>query len=73
MLTDGHGTALVVSLTGGNCNDVPQLMPLLEAVPPAQGRVLGPTLQDVRRDRREQGESAQPSRSSLSDSHCSQH
>ncbi len=29
----------MVSLTGGNRNDVTQLMPLLEAVPPVRGRV----------------------------------
>jgi transposase len=28
-----------MSLTGGNRNDVTQLMPLLEAVPPVRGRV----------------------------------
>ncbi|TDB94881.1 IS5 family transposase [Actinomadura sp. 7K534] len=39
LLTDGHGTPLAVSLTGGNRNDVTQLMPLLEAVPPVRGRV----------------------------------
>ncbi|WP_160573663.1 IS5 family transposase [Actinomadura physcomitrii] len=39
LLTDGNGIPLVVSLTGGNRNDVTQLMPLLEAVPPVRGRV----------------------------------
>src|SRR5262249_24744292 len=42
VLTDGHGTPLAVSLTGGNRNDVTQLMPLLEAVPPARGPVRRP-------------------------------
>ncbi len=39
MLTDGHGTPLALSLTGGNRNDVTQLMPLLDRVPPVRGRV----------------------------------
>ncbi len=39
MLTDGHGTPLAVALTGGNRNDVTQLMPLLDKVPPVRGRV----------------------------------
>ncbi|MET9348877.1 IS5 family transposase [Streptomyces termitum] len=33
LITDGHGTPLAVILTGGNRNDVTQLMPLLDAVP----------------------------------------
>ncbi|WTN15327.1 IS5 family transposase [Streptomyces canus] len=39
VLTDGHGTPLAVLLTGGNRNDVTQLLPLLDAVPPVRGRV----------------------------------
>ncbi|MEU4654964.1 IS5 family transposase [Streptomyces sp. NPDC023723] len=39
VITDGHGTPLAVLLTGGNRNDVTQLMPLLDAVPPVRGRV----------------------------------
>ncbi|WP_168221452.1 IS5 family transposase [Actinomadura sp. WMMA1423] len=39
VLTDGHGTPLALSLTGGNRNDVTQLMPLLDRVPPVRGRV----------------------------------
>jgi hypothetical protein len=31
VITDGNGIPLAVSLTGGNRNDVLQLMPLLEA------------------------------------------
>ncbi|WP_412103984.1 IS5 family transposase [Streptomyces californicus] len=38
LITDGHGTPLAVVLTGGNRNDVTQLMPLLDAVPPVRGR-----------------------------------
>ncbi|MGV9847149.1 IS5 family transposase [Streptomyces fungicidicus] len=38
LITDGHGTPLAVILTGGNRNDVTQLMPLLGAVPPVRGR-----------------------------------
>jgi transposase len=38
VITEGHGIPLAVSLTGGNRNDVTQLMPLIEAVPPVRGR-----------------------------------
>ena len=38
MLTEGGGIPLAVSLTGGNRNDVTQLLPLLAAVPPVRGR-----------------------------------
>ncbi|MFE2536670.1 IS5 family transposase [Streptomyces sp. NPDC059371] len=38
LITDGHGTPLAVILTGGNRNDVTQLMPLLDAIPPVRGR-----------------------------------
>ncbi|MDQ0808380.1 transposase [Streptomyces sp. B3I7] len=34
MITDGHGTPLAILLTGGNRNDVTQLLPLLDAIPP---------------------------------------
>lgn len=39
LITDGHGTPLAVILTGGNRNDVTQLMPLLDAIPPVKGCV----------------------------------
>ncbi|MFD5779187.1 IS5 family transposase [Streptomyces sp. NPDC126933] len=39
LITDGHGTPLAVILTGGNRNDVTQLMPLIDAIPPVRGRV----------------------------------
>jgi IS5 family transposase len=39
VITDGNGIPLAVSLTGGNRNDVLQLMPLIEAVPPVRGKV----------------------------------
>lgn len=38
-ITDGHGTPQAVLLSGGNRNDVTQLIPLLEAIPPVRGRV----------------------------------
>jgi transposase len=38
VITEGHGIPLAVSLTGGNRNDVTQLIPLLQAVPPVRGR-----------------------------------
>jgi transposase len=36
VLTDGHGTPLAVSPVGGNRDDVTQLIPLLDEVPPVQ-------------------------------------
>jgi len=38
VITEGHGIPLQVSLTGGNRNDVTQLMPLIDALPPVRGR-----------------------------------
>lgn len=38
MITDGGGIPLAVTLTGGNRNDVTQLMPLIEAIPPIRGK-----------------------------------
>ena len=34
LITDAHGIPLAVTLTGGNRNDVTQLIPLIEALPP---------------------------------------
>ncbi len=39
LLVDGQGIPLAVSLTGGNRNDVTQLLPLLDKIPPVAGRV----------------------------------
>lgn len=39
ILTDGQGIPLAVSLTGGNRNDVTQLLPLLDKVPAVAGVV----------------------------------
>ncbi|TDD44986.1 hypothetical protein E1286_25385 [Nonomuraea terrae] len=39
VITEGGGIPLAVSLTGGNRNDVTQLMPLIKAIPPVRGRV----------------------------------
>ncbi|MFI1995332.1 IS5 family transposase [Actinoplanes sp. NPDC020271] len=38
LITDAGGVPLAVLLTGGNRNDVTQLIPLLEAVPPIRGK-----------------------------------
>jgi hypothetical protein len=37
MITETHGIPLAVSLTGGQRNDVTQLMPLIAAIPPVRG------------------------------------
>ena len=42
-VTDGQGIPLAVSLTGGNRNDVTQLLPLLDKVPADAGGVGRPT------------------------------
>jgi hypothetical protein len=38
VICDATGIPLAVTLTGGNRNDVTQLMPLLQAVPPIRGK-----------------------------------
>jgi hypothetical protein len=38
VITEAHGIPLAVSLTGGNRNDITQLMPLSGAIPPVRGR-----------------------------------
>jgi len=38
VLTEAHGIPLVASLTGGNRNDVTQLIPLITAIPHVKGR-----------------------------------
>ena len=38
LICDGGGIPLAVTLTGGNRNDVTQLIPLVDAVPPVRGR-----------------------------------
>jgi transposase len=39
LLTDSHGIPLAISLTGGNRNDITQLLPLLDGVMPVSGKV----------------------------------
>ncbi|MGW4126473.1 IS5 family transposase [Nocardia sp. NPDC004711] len=38
LITEGHGIPLAVTLTGGNRNDVTELMALIEAIPSVRGR-----------------------------------
>jgi transposase len=38
LIACGRGTPLAVSLTGGNRNDITQLVPLLDAIPSVRGR-----------------------------------
>lgn len=38
LLIDACGVPLAVRITGANCADITQLLPLLEAIPPVQGR-----------------------------------
>ena len=39
LLVDGTGIPLACTLTGGNRNDITQLIPLLERIPPVRGKV----------------------------------
>ena len=39
MLVDAGGIPLAVTLTGGNRNDVTQLLPLIDGVAPVRGRI----------------------------------
>ncbi len=39
LIVDGHDTPLAALLTGGNRNDVTQLLPLLDAIPPVRGQI----------------------------------
>src|SRR5689334_15791140 len=39
LIADANGTPLACLLTSGNANDVTQLLPLVEAVPPIRGTV----------------------------------
>jgi transposase len=52
VLTDAQGVPLAVLVTGAHRHDVPQLLPLLEAIPPVRGKRGRPR----RRPRRVQGE-----------------
>lgn len=38
VIVEAHGIPLAAMLTGGNRNDVPQLIPLIRAVPPIRGK-----------------------------------
>ena len=39
VLTDAHGIPLVATLTAANRNDITELLPLVDAMPPVRGRV----------------------------------
>ncbi len=39
LLVDGSGVPLAVTLTGGNRNDVTQLLPLIDGVAPVRGKI----------------------------------
>src|SRR6266498_895814 len=38
LIACGRGTPLAASLTGGNRNDITQMLPLVDAIPPVRGR-----------------------------------
>jgi hypothetical protein len=39
LIACGRGTPLTVGLTGGNRNDITQMIPLVDAIPPVRGRL----------------------------------
>jgi transposase len=39
LITDSAGVPLAISLTGGNRNDVTQLLPLIDGIGPVKGKV----------------------------------
>jgi len=39
LIACGHGTPLAATLTGANRNDVSELIPLVDAIPPVRGRL----------------------------------
>jgi hypothetical protein len=51
VIVEAHGIPLATTLTGGNRNDVTQLIPLIQAVPPIRGK-RGQPLRRPRRDPR---------------------
>jgi transposase len=51
LLVDGSGLPLAWTLTGGNRNDITELLVLLDAVPPVRGRVGRPRRRPDRRRR----------------------
>jgi transposase len=57
-LTCGRGTPLALSLSGGNHNDILELLPLVDAIPPVRGKRGRPR----RRPRRLLGDGAYHSR-----------
>lgn len=48
LITDSAGVPLAISLTGGNRNDVTQLLPLVDGVGPVAGKVGRPRKRSVR-------------------------
>jgi Transposase DDE domain len=47
LLVDATGIPLAWTLTGGNPNDITQLVPLVDRVPPVRGRVGRPRWQEI--------------------------
>jgi hypothetical protein len=56
LITDAHGTPLAVTLTGGNRNDITELIALVDAVPAIRG-VVGRPRRYARRLYADQGNS----------------
>jgi transposase len=62
LICDGRGIPLAIELTGANCHDSTQALPLLDAIPPLQGlrgrprcrpdRILGDRAYDAEKIRR---------------------
>jgi len=63
LITCGRGTPLSISLTAGNRNDITQLLPLVDAIPPVRGQPGRPR----RRPRKLLGDRAYHSRAARRD------
>jgi transposase len=64
VLTDAHGIPLVATLTAANRNDITELLPLVDAMPPVRGRV-GRPIQKPDLIQGDRGYDSQPHRDEL--------
>jgi IS5 family transposase len=63
-VTDANGIPLAAILTGANCHDVTQLLPLMDAIPPLRGK-RGRPLQKPQAVYADRGDDSEPHRQAL--------
>lgn len=63
-MTDANGIPLAAILTGANCHDVTQLLPLMDAIPPLRGK-RGRPLQKPQAVYADRGYDSEPHRQAL--------